>query len=79
MGRYRFKRLPFGLNLAKDIFQHHMGIMLDNLNYIINIADDIRVYGRDRPTHDGNLLAIMYCAREYGLVFNKDKCVIFAE
>ena len=48
-----------------------MDIMLENLNGIINIADDIIEYGRDSSTHDSNLLALMHRAREYGLMFNK--------
>ena len=67
MGRFHFNRLPFGLNLAQDVFQHHMDIMLEDLNGIINIADDIIVYG-----HDKHLLALFHHAREYGLVFNKN-------
>ena len=75
-GRYRFKRLPFGLNLSQDVFQEHMDYMLQPLVGIINIADDIIVYGKDIVSHDNNLLSLMKRAEEYGLVFNIDKCDI---
>ena len=75
-GRYRFKPLPFGLNLSQDVFQEHMDHMLRQLTGIINIADDIIVFGHDLPTHDANLNALMKRATEYGLVFNADKCSI---
>ena len=73
-GRFRFKRLPFGLNLSQNVFQEHMDHMLRQLTGIINIADDIIVFGHDLPTHDANLNALMKRATEYGLVFNADKC-----
>ena len=76
MGRFRFKRLPFGLNLAQDVFQHHMDLMLENLKGIINIADDIIVYGNNTITHDEHLMALFQRARVYGLVFNKQKCIV---
>ena len=76
LGRFRFKRLPFGLNLAQDVFQKHMDTMLTNLTGIINIADDIIVYGKNTQLHDENMIALFNGAREYGLVFNIDKCEI---
>ena len=76
MGRFHFNRLPFRLNLAQYVFQHHMDLMLEDLNGIINIADDIIVYGHAITTHDKHLLALFQRAREYGLVFNKEKCII---
>ena len=73
IGRYRFLRLPFGLSLSQDVFQEHMDLLLKPLQGIINIADDIIVYGVDRESHDKNLLSLMKRAEEYGLVFNADK------
>ena len=74
MGRYKFPRLPFGLSLSQDVFQEHMDFLL--LQGIINIADDIIVYGNDRESRDKNLYSLMKCAEEYGLVFNANKCLI---
>ena len=44
-GRYRFKRLPFGLKLLQNVFQEHMEQMFRQLSGIINIADDITISG----------------------------------
>ena len=76
MGRFRFKRLPFGLSLSQDVFQQQMDTMLQNTEGIINIADDIIVFGTDQETHDKNLEALMIQAEKYGLVFNATKCNI---
>ena len=74
--RYRFKRLPFGLNPSQDVFQELMDHILSQLTNIIKVDDDIIVFGHDLPTHDANLNALMKRATEYGLVFNAVKCSI---
>ena len=79
MGRFRFKRLPFGLSLSQDIFRQQMDTILQNTERIINIADDIIVFGTDqepRSKHDKNLEALMIQTEKYGLVFNATKCNI---
>ena len=50
--------------------------MLQDLPGIINIADDIIVYGRDTKEHDECLLSLMIRSEKYGLVFNAKKCII---
>ena len=75
-GRYCFKRLPFGLVSAQDIFQRKIDETYDGLPGIICIADDIVVYGQDDKTHDQNLIQMMERTKERGLSLNSDKCHI---
>jgi hypothetical protein len=75
-GRYRFKRLPFGLCVSQDIFQHRMDQILEKCPGTIGIADDIAVFGVTDDEHDRNLCQLMNVARDEGLVFNFDKCEI---
>lgn len=75
-GRYRFKRLPFGLKVSQDLFQEKMDTILSGLNGTMNIADDILVFGRDVQDHDRNMHELMKRARTHGLVLNGDKCVV---
>ena len=79
LGRYRFKRLPFGLKVAQDIFQEKMDKLLSNCPGTINIADDITVYGRNNEEHDKNLHRLMNEARKFGLIFNVNKCKVKAD
>ncbi len=74
--RYKFKRLPFGLCVAQDLFQEAMDAITRDLQGVISIADDICVYGKDNEEHDTNLHNLMAQARSHGLVFNPDKCSI---
>ena len=75
-GRYCFKRLPFGLVSAQDIFQRMIDETCDGLPGIILIADDVVVYGQDDKTHDENLTRLMERTKERGLSLNCDKCHI---
>ena len=58
-GRYCFRRLPFGLVSAQDIFQRKIDETYDGLPRIICIADDAVVCGQDDKTHDENLICMM--------------------
>lgn len=44
-GRYRWKRLPFGLNMSAEIFQKKLLRALDGLEGVECIADDIILFG----------------------------------
>ena len=75
-GRYRFKRLPFGLCISQDIFQAKMTQILEGCPGVIGLADDIAVIGRTEEEHDANLHNLMQVATQHGLVFNWEKCQI---
>ncbi|XP_071476746.1 uncharacterized protein [Diadema antillarum] len=75
-GRYRIKRLPFGIKVAQDKFQEKMDQILEQCPGTIGIADDIVVFGKNEAEHDKALHNLMTVGRKYGLVFNADKCDI---
>ncbi|GFR91547.1 transposon Ty3-I Gag-Pol polyprotein [Elysia marginata] len=75
-GRYRFLRLPFGLNVSQDIFQMKMDQILERCPSTLGISDDVCVFGRTEEEHDKNLLNLMEVSRAKGLVFNSSKCAI---
>ena len=75
-GRYRFTRLPFGLNVSQDVFQKHMDDILDQCPGTTGITDDVVVYGKTEEEHDRNLQHLMEVARKTGLIFNEEKCFI---
>ena len=75
-GRYRFKRLPFGLCTSQDIFQAKMNQILEGCPGVIGMADDIAVIGKSEEEHDANLHNLMKVATQHGLVFNWEKCQI---
>ena len=73
-GRFMFKRLPFGINLATDEYQKRMIDIFGNQDGVEVIVDDILVHGRDRSEHDRRLDAVMNKIKEVGLRLNNEKC-----
>jgi len=75
-GMYCYQRLPFGLNVSQDLFQQAMDRILARCPGCVGIADDVVVHGCNEQEHDNNLLHLMQVAKEEGLIFSSNKCVI---
>ncbi|KAK2706792.1 hypothetical protein QYM36_014732 [Artemia franciscana] len=73
-GRYKYKRMSFGLICAQDEFQRKMEETLGNLKGLGVIVDDILISGKDEE-HDENLRKVLEKAREVGVRFNPEKCI----
>ena len=69
-GRYRWKRLPFGISSAPEVFQRKMHEVIEGLKGIEVIADDFIVVGFGRTEeqaiadHDQNLMAFLERCKE---------------
>ena len=57
-GLYRYKRLPFGISSASEVFQNVLQQSLQGLHGVRNIADDLIVWGKSQEEHDRNLEAL---------------------
>ena len=75
-GRFCFRRLPFGITSAPEIFQSLMSDLLKNREGCEAIMDDIIVYGKSAEEHDENLQNTFEVIKESGLKLNKEKCEI---
>lgn len=73
-GRYRFKRLPFGVSSAPEVFQKCIAQRLEDLEGVVNVMDDILVWGKDKEEHDRRLKQLLDRVRSINLKLNKDKC-----
>ena len=78
-GRYSFKRLPFGITSAPEIFQRKMAETLNGLHGVAVFMDDILVYGNTPEQHDQYLSKVLERIESTGLKLNKDKCVFRQE
>ena len=78
-GRYRWRRMPFGIKSASEEFQRRLDEILEGLDNIAVIADDIVIYGSGTneqeatASHDAAFKALLQRCRERGLRLNKRK------
>ncbi|KAM7281182.1 uncharacterized protein ISCGN_005682 [Ixodes scapularis] len=75
---YRYKRLMFGINAAAEVFQETIRQVLNGIPHVLNISDDILVFGKTKDEHDQALQATLERLTENGLTVNPRKC-LFAQ
>ena len=66
-GRYSFKRLPFGISSAQDVFQTCMSEIFEDTEGVEVVVDDILVWGVDEKQHDMRLEKVLQRARSRNL------------
>ena len=78
-GRYRWRRLPFGICSAPEVFQRRMHELIEGLHGVEVVADDFVVigFGDDfraaTADHDANLWAFMQRCVDRGVHLNSAK------
>ncbi|KAI4884219.1 hypothetical protein NFI96_005617 [Prochilodus magdalenae] len=75
-GRYSFRRLPFGISSAPEVFQKCIAQRLEDLEGVVNIVDDILVWGENMEQHDKRLRQLLDRIRSINLKLNRAKCKI---
>ncbi|CAB4029076.1 Retrovirus-related Pol poly from transposon, partial [Paramuricea clavata] len=68
-GRFRWLRLPFGLNVSSEIFQERLNQELLGLEGVRCIADDILVYGTNEKD-DQNFERLLERCKEKSIKLN---------
>ena len=66
-GSFRSKRVPFGVKVSQDIFQHKLDEILRDIPNVARIADDILVFGSSDIEHCS---IFIYIFNLYGLIQN---------
>ena len=74
IGLFRYKRLNFGVNAASELFQKAVEYVLSGLKNVINISDDIIVFGKTKDEHEKALEMVLQRLEESGLTVNRKKC-----
>ena len=75
IGQFRYTVMPFGATVAGDIFQHKLDQCFGHIKYVIVIADDIMVVGRqhNHRDHDQGFTILLETARKCNVRLNYDK------
>jgi hypothetical protein len=78
-GSYRWKVLPFGLNIAPNSFSRMMHLAFSGLpvSQCFIYIDDIIVVGASEKHHLKNLENIFGTCRKFNLKLNPEKCTFF--
>lgn len=72
---YQFKRLPFGLTSAPDIFQRALqDLVLKDCSDTLNYLDDVLVFTETVAQHDISLSTVLSRLREHNVKLNDEKC-----
>ena len=74
MGRYCFRRLPFGISSAPEIFQRTMSDLFSGMDGVSVLMDDVLVFRSDRAEHDARLKRVLEILSAAGLKLNSKKC-----
>jgi hypothetical protein len=73
-GRYKFNRVPFGLNFASELYQRVMSELFEGVEGAEIVIDDIIVHGKNQAEHDFRLEKVLNIIRENGIKLNRKKC-----
>ena len=74
-GLWRYKRLNFGISSAAEVFQNAIRETLSGLQGVLNISDDILVFGTNQEKQDSNLRACFQRLLECGMTLNANMCL----
>ena len=72
-GRFRPKRLPFGVKVSQDIFQCKLDEILRDIPNVAGIADDILVFGSSDIEHDKAFINMLETCRKNNVGLNSEK------
>lgn len=72
-GRFKFNRVPFGLNCAPEMFQRKMVQFFGDLDGVTVYFDDLLIAANDEKEHDVILQRVMSRAKENNVTFNREK------
>ena len=73
-GLRRSKRLIFGANAAAELFHEEIRRSLADIEGVINIYDDMLVFGKTQLEHDYALARVLQRLEDLGLTLNTAKC-----
>ncbi len=74
-GVFRYKRLPFGVSPAPEVFHRVLADVLRELPGVLHYVDDVLIYGATREEHDQRLRVVLQRLELAGFAISKPKSV----
>lgn len=75
-GRYRFKRLPFGIKIAPEVFHKTFCRVFEDIKNVFIYIDDLIIIAKSKKEHDDIFRKVLDRALSIGIKFNKQKSQI---
>ncbi|KAK3093011.1 hypothetical protein FSP39_010012 [Pinctada imbricata] len=75
-GRYKYRRMPFGISSAPEVFQKRISEIFDDIEGCEAIMDDVLIWGETIEQHNKRLRIVLERVRAANLKLNKQKCKI---
>lgn len=79
LGRFRYKRLCFGINCSTEQFVAKYSRLFDGLENVIYHVDDVLIFADNQKTHDETLRKVLARFEEEGITINSEKSVFNAK
>ena len=73
-GRFRFRKMPFGISAAPEFFQRQMENILKGEEGVVCMMDDVLVFGDTKEIHNARLRNVLRRLEGAGLTLNREKC-----
>jgi hypothetical protein len=73
-GVFRYRRLPFGVSPAPEVFHRVLADVLRDIPGVLHYVDDVLVYGATKEEHDERLRLVLFRLREAGFALSETKC-----
>ncbi len=73
-GRFRYKRLPFGVSPAPEVFHRVVADVIKGLPNVIHYIDDILIFAATRAEHDAIVQEIIRRLKKVGFAICREKC-----
>lgn len=78
-GRYSFKRLPFGVSSAPEIFQEILTNLLSKFKNVNVSIDDIFIHAKSKEELKKTVGSVIETLQKSGFKLNKNKCIFESE
>jgi len=75
-GRYRFKRLPFGIKIAPEVFHKTFSRVFEDIKNVFIYIDDLIIITISKEENDDILRKVLDKALSVGIKFNREKSQI---
>ncbi|KAK7111890.1 hypothetical protein V1264_011443 [Littorina saxatilis] len=75
-GRFRFLRLPFGLNSSAEVFAKRFHQAFENIPGVETYMDEMLIAGKTTEEHDSRLKTVLERARQVGVKLKLSKCTL---